>query len=271
MKLGTNDIGSVYLGINKVNSVYLGSNKVWSATDPDYQAILDYATTQGYTLPSAGQQTLQNQLVVDLKEAGIWSKLDTFAVFATDGNSDFALIDWKRLSQYTAVNSPTFTTNGGFTGNGTSSYIDTNYNASLNATNYSLNNASRFYWVDNRSSTSNPNWEDNGAGRSISGNNNSTLVRINSDTTSMNSAVNLQSDGFKSINRTSSSNLEIFNNTTQFSRTATSVSVTTGTQWILRAVTGYNASRFRFYGMGASLVSENTDLYNAINTYITSL
>jgi hypothetical protein len=82
--------------------------------DADYQAVLNYGTTQGYTLPSAGQQTLQNQLVVDLKAGGIWSKLDTFAVFATDGDSDFALIDWKRLSDYTAVNSPTFTTNQGF-------------------------------------------------------------------------------------------------------------------------------------------------------------
>jgi hypothetical protein len=41
--------------------------------DADYQAVLDYATTQGYTLPSSGQQTLQNQLVVDLKDGGIWS------------------------------------------------------------------------------------------------------------------------------------------------------------------------------------------------------
>ena len=58
--------------------------------DTDYQAILDYATTQGYTLPSDSQKTLQNQLLVDLKAAGIWSKLDTFANFATDGSSDFA-------------------------------------------------------------------------------------------------------------------------------------------------------------------------------------
>ena len=128
MKLGTNDIGSVYLGTNAVSSVYLGTNLVWSGMDADYQAILDYATTQGYTLPSASQQALQNQLVVDLKDGGIWSKLDTFAVFATDGDSDFALIDWKRVTDYTAVNSHTFTTNEGFEGNGTSAYIDTNYN-----------------------------------------------------------------------------------------------------------------------------------------------
>src|SRR6056297_1810555 len=90
--------------------------KVGGGFDPDYQAILDYATTEGYTLPSAGQQTLQNQLVVDLKTAGVWSKLDAFSVFATDGDSDFALIDWIRLITQTAVNSPTFTTNQGYQG-----------------------------------------------------------------------------------------------------------------------------------------------------------
>jgi len=145
MKLGTNDISSVYLGTNAVSKVYLGSTEVWSAVDPDYQAILDYATTQGYTLPSASQQTLQNQLVVDLKTAGIWNKLDTFGVFATDGDSDFALIDWIRLTDYTAVNSPTFTTNVGFQGDGTSSYIESNYLPITNAINISQDSNSYGY------------------------------------------------------------------------------------------------------------------------------
>ena len=105
--------------------VGVGRQRFRGGFDADYQAVLNYATTQGYTLPSAGQQIIQNQLVLDLKTAGAWSKLDTFGVFATDGDADFALIDWKRLSDYTAVNSPTFTANEGFTGNGTSSYIDT--------------------------------------------------------------------------------------------------------------------------------------------------
>jgi hypothetical protein len=91
--------------------------------------VLNYATTQGYTLPSDSQKLLQNQLVLDLKDAGIWSKLDTFANFATDGSSDFALIDWKRLTQYTAVNSPTFTANRRIYRKWASSYIDTNFNA----------------------------------------------------------------------------------------------------------------------------------------------
>jgi len=52
----------------------IGSSIVQFVPDSDYQAVLDYATTQGYTLPSASQQLLQNQLVVDLKDGGIWSK-----------------------------------------------------------------------------------------------------------------------------------------------------------------------------------------------------
>lgn len=126
--------------------VGVGRQRFSGGFDADYQAVLDYATTQGYTLPSAGQQLLQNQLVVDLKAGGIWSKLDTFRVYATDGDSDFALIDWKRLIDCTAVNSPTFTTNQGFQSNGTSSYIDTNFNPTLNSVNASLNDLSIGFW-----------------------------------------------------------------------------------------------------------------------------
>jgi hypothetical protein len=60
---------------------------------------------------------------------------------ATDGDSDFALIDWVRLITMTANSSPTFQTNLGFTGNGTSSFIDTLFSVS-DGTNYQLSDAS---------------------------------------------------------------------------------------------------------------------------------
>jgi hypothetical protein len=112
-----------------------------SGFDSDYQAVLDFATSEGYTLPSENQQILQNQLVLDLKSNGIWSDLDAFGVLATDGDSDFALIDWVRLITMTANSSPTFATNAGFTGNGTSSYIDTLFSVS-DGTNYQLSDSS---------------------------------------------------------------------------------------------------------------------------------
>ena len=112
-----------------------------SGFDSDYQAVLDFATSEGYTLPSENQQILQNQLVLDLKSNGIWSDLDAFGVLATDGDSDFALIDWVRLITMTANSSPTFQSNLGYTGNGTSSYIDTLFSVS-DGTNYQLSDSS---------------------------------------------------------------------------------------------------------------------------------
>lgn len=109
--------------------------------DADYQALLDYAAFQTYTLPTAPQQTLQNQLVVDLKSAGFWSRMDSFAVFATDGDRDFALIDWKRLVNFFGTNTPSFTPNYGFEGDGSSTWIDTNYNPSVHGSNYQRDNA----------------------------------------------------------------------------------------------------------------------------------
>jgi hypothetical protein len=119
-----------------------------SGFDSDYQAVLDFATSEGYTLPSENQQILQNQLVLDLKSNGIWSDLDAFGVFATDGDSDFALIDWVRLITMTANSSPTFATNAGFTGNGTSSFIDTLFSVS-DGTNYQLSDSSFGVYYNN--------------------------------------------------------------------------------------------------------------------------
>jgi hypothetical protein len=236
--------------------------------DLDYIAVLNYATSLGYALPSVPQQQRQSTLLSELKSGGIWNKLDSFCMFATDGSSNFALIDWKRLSLYTAVNSPTFTTNQGFLGNGTSSYIDTNYNPATQGVNYTLNNAGRFFWVDNRASG---NWE---GGISAAGNNSlnasSTGHRINSNNV-LSSAVNFAMDAFHAINRTSVSNVELFTGTTQFSRLQTSTGIQSSNSTILRSGTNYNASRFRFYGIGAEMVSENTGFNNALNTYFTSL
>lgn len=98
--------------------------------DSDYQAILDYATSQGYTLPSSAQQSVQNTLLVALKDYGIWDNLDVFYNFFTDGDHNFAKINWKAPGTFQAVGTghePTFTTNSGFKGNAGSQYLDTTF------------------------------------------------------------------------------------------------------------------------------------------------
>ena len=239
--------------------------------DADYQAVLNYATIQGYTLPSPAQQVKQNTLLVSLKSAGIWNKLDTFCVFANDGGSNFGLIDWKRLSLYTAVNSPAFSVNNGFTGNGTSSYIDTNFNPATSGINYTLNNASRFLWVkvippnfkhyDGNSATQDNCLEPNNGGRQ----------RINQSNIPNSTNVGFSVIGLIAINRITDIESVSFNNTTQKSLTSTSTSIANLNQWVGRSSNIYSPQQTSIYGMGASLVSENTALRNALNNYLTSL
>jgi hypothetical protein len=245
--------------------------------DADYQAVLDYATTQGYTLPSASQQTLQNQLVLDLKSGGIWSKLDTFAVFATDGNSDFALIDWIRLSQYTAVNSPTFTSNDGFTGDGISAYIDTNFNLLNDSLNYTQDSASRFGWI-NGTATLDKAFD----GVSSFSNYNSSNIRTSSTgqwriNTNVNADVNAScagTDYLLHFYRDGASSSGFYSDLSLTSgNTTSSSSLEDATQTIIAGKSSWNFSSLTIsiYGMGDDLSNENTDLYNALNTYITSI
>lgn len=100
-----------------------------SGFTPEYQAVLDFGTGESYQLPSGEQQIQQDAMIADLKAAGLWEDdIGAMWVFATDGDSDFATINWKdpNAFQCTQVNSPTFTPNVGFTGNGSSSYLSTN-------------------------------------------------------------------------------------------------------------------------------------------------
>jgi len=243
------------------------------AFDADYQSVLDYGTAQGYTLPSGGQQTLQNDLLVALKAAGVWSKLDTFANFATDGDSNFALIDWKRLSNYTAFNSPTFTTNEGFTGNGTSSYVDSNYNPALSGVNYTLNDASISIWNNTFVLNNFISGISSSAKNCLRMSTSSANVRINMDNNNFTPSVDFSdaSKKLRQLNRTSATDATAFQDTTSSTHSGTSVSVENENQLILRASGVYSSTEVAFFGMGASLVAENTDFYNALNAYKTSI
>lgn len=255
---------------NVNGSVNATSNSL-TIYESEYKAVLDYATTQGYTLPSTAQILKQNTLLSSLKTDGVWSKLDTFANFATDGDSNFALIDWKKLTQYTAVNSPTFTANEGFMGNGTSSYIDTKFNPSTQGVNYTLINASRYAYVFSGSLTQRFD------GNSLESNNmrigSYTTHKINSGTVNtLNSAFTYSATkGMKSIHRTSSTAITLYNASVGENRTLLSTGLPNANQWILRQGSIYVNTKMSMYAMGASMISENTAFVNAFDTYLNSL
>lgn len=265
-----NDIG---WGSVHANSWAGDTNIVGFAYDSNYQDILDRGTALGFTLPSDEEKLIQNQLMIDLKSSGAYAKADLILVPATTSNSDFGRIDWKNTTRLaTLFNAPTFVSGKGLQGNGSSAYIDTNFNPVTDGVNYTQNNASRYIFMDTASGT--------GAldGRSAASINNmartsSSNQRINQSTTPLvgGSFDFTATRGMKSIHRTSSTNVELFNDTTQGSRTALSASMTSSNQLILRSGSGYGAHTFSFYMNGASMVAENTAIVNAVNTYLNSL
>lgn len=125
------------------------------AYDTSYQAILDRAGALGYSLPSVPQRLVQNQFVIDLKAAGLWTELDILYVFANNGSAEFATLNWisPLNHQATLVNSPTFTSNVGFNSDGVSAYIDLNINLSTQFSKATLTSGSKFVYKSANSGT----------------------------------------------------------------------------------------------------------------------
>lgn len=123
----------------------IGGNPPPPPFDPSYQAVINYATSQGYTLPSAANQARQNKLVLDLKAAGIWAALDVFYNFFTDGDANFAKINWLVPGTFQAVgvNAPTYTPLSGFAFDGGTKYLNTGWAPSMGP-NFVMNSASMF-------------------------------------------------------------------------------------------------------------------------------
>lgn len=241
-----------------------------AAFDVDYQAILGYATLQGYTLPSASQQTLQNQLLVDMKATGEWATLDRFSVFATDGDSDFSLIDWKTLTQLTLVNSPTFITDQGWQGDGISAAIDI---APQNTfTNYTMDDASIFGWMTNP--------EVGGAG--IAGN--QTRLRVRSDVTpsglSRINGLNISftpnpsfgNQNFFGLDRSSSTDVHYYEGATTVSGTNNSSAIDANVVRLLSQGSGqFSSGTIGIYGIGASVFGSESGVRVAIDTYMNAI
>jgi len=98
--------------------------------DPDAQAFFDRVTTAGGTL-STTEKNATNQLVLDMKSAGIWSSMK--AVYPMVGASAAACAQNLKSSSFTGTFTSGWTfASTGVTPNGTSAYMDTGVNPNSN-------------------------------------------------------------------------------------------------------------------------------------------
>jgi len=258
----------------QVTAINAGGSSTPEPSDAIY--IYDYDYGQVYYIEqdtADAESILQNQFMLAIKAAGVWAKLDVLCVFRGSGDNQ-ALIDWKRLTTVTN-NNCSFDSAEGFKGKASNSeYIDTGFVATA-GTNYTQNNASRYFFP----------YDFIGAGPmdgSIQGGGGSRNKMLLNDSTShkinQNGTVPLSSTFEytttvepKSIHRTSATDVTLFNGTTSASRTAASDVLSAANLFILRDTNDYADHTVAAYATGASMVAENTAFLAAWNTYITAL
>lgn len=91
--------------------------------------------------PNNSYKAIYNRFIKALVDGSQWSLFDRAVVYGV--HSQLAIMNWVNTSfTPTLVNSPTFTADRGITGNATSQYINTNYNTSTQAVQYTQNNCS---------------------------------------------------------------------------------------------------------------------------------
>jgi hypothetical protein len=255
--------------------------------DEDYQNVIDTGLSLGYRLPSCDQRVLQNQLVLDLKAAGIWDELDLLYVFATDGDENYATINWKAPANFrcTRVNSPAHIANVGVQGNATNSYLDTNWAPGINATHLTLNSASAFCYINNDtvSSISRYQWGvDNNAAAVIT-------LCVKATTTAHRFGVNssnadlttgtINSMGLHQTQRTASNEMRLFKNGVQVGSTLTTASSNVPPSAKLSicgfnvngTTTAFSEAQIGIFGIGSSLSGKESALNTVWNDYFTSL
>lgn len=109
------------------------------------------------TQPTIVRKRLINALILDLQAAGVWTGLDALYVLAAH-DAQAARLNWKSTSYNLSLgDTPTFTTDRGYAGNGSSDYLATGYDPSTNGVGWTLNSASMSVWSRTSGTTgSNP-------------------------------------------------------------------------------------------------------------------
>lgn len=139
-------IGSgLYRGVSGLWSGASGLLAGWGDTySPEALAYFAAMSVQ----PDDTRKALLNTLINTLISGGVWAKLDWLTIMAAH-DAQAARINAKTPAEVaTVVNSPTFTTDRGYTGDGATSYLNTGVNPSTAISpNYVQNSCHMGVWI----------------------------------------------------------------------------------------------------------------------------
>lgn len=292
-------LNNIYLGADEaINKAYLGDTVVFERGGaPSYDPLIDDLITQagidGYTAFSGTTLTAADVLIKQWVTDGIINAvgdrgvkvsnyLDAAWLPATNGDSDFACYDILNPASgfnLTKVNSPTFTTNQGFTGGGTA-YLDTNFNLSTDGVNFILNSSGiHAYTRVNNNTTGFETLM--GAELSVASQRSYIIptfdlyATLNSTSRIIDTTVD--DTGFFQVNRKSSSQIDYsVNNDLNNLSSLTSDALFNGNMFLLgrnrngTMVTPYTG-QISMAAISSDLSSKSLEFYNSIQTYMTSI
>lgn len=241
--------------------------------EPEAVALIARMTTP----PDAQRIALINSTYRGLKTAGILSKLDALWVMAAH-DSQAAGLNWINSSHtLSPVNSPTFTVDRGYAGDGATSYMDTNYNPATHGVNLTQNSGSFGVWsmTSAQQSTSIAGWLDGSDGITILPRSSGNVFsgRVNTGIT-VTGSVNGDGMGFYVVSRSDASTQSHFKNgALANSDSRSSTAINSNNLYIGRsAASSYVSAQISVCLIGANLSDEeHAGLYTAMNAYLTGI
>lgn len=264
--------------INHVNA-FIEDGEAWSEYQPvpsTFDPASDALFAAMTTPPSDARKTLIDTMIVALKAAGIWTKLDVLWVMAA-ADAQAGNLNWKNPgSQTLTPTNTTFTADRGQAGNGTTAHIPTGVNFATLGGNYTLNSA-QFGICINVAQTTDAALMVSGSTFRMAATNaaNAPNGRIN-DGTGLTSAAGASAAGnMISLRRTGASLRQFFTNGTQVANDTVAATALPTTFTLLAAAGGAsswsNARLSMAYGGGALTDGQMTDLHTITRAYLSAI
>lgn len=234
--------------------------------------------------PNATRKALIDTTIRALKAAGIWDEMDAMFVLAAH-DSQAALLDWKNpgTRSAVAVNSPTFVADRGYTSDGSTSRLRTNYTPSTNGVKYLQNDASMWIWTRTTSTDSGGRrgagntWAAPYSGLSSRHTANTIVGTLNSATSGTGGTPaggTNTTAGLVGASRASSTTVKLWKDGVQSGSDAADNSSgrPTNEQWICGAYqTSYSLNQIAAAIWASSLTGKEAALYTALAAYMTGV
>lgn len=222
--------------------------------------------------PGLKRRRLIDRTIRLLKGAGVWARLDMLYVIAAH-DAQAARLNWVApgTNTLTAINSPSFALDRGYTGNGTDSYLDTGKDVST-LLKFSRNDAHLGGWALTPGTASRILL---GSGTNLRlRNNNATTereARVNT-TTSISTDDNVSTGDVVAVRLGANDQRSYRNGGSETTSAGGSAAVTSETIYLLRNSTSYSDAQIAFAHFGSQLSTADVlAFYNIKHSYLRAL